>query len=63
MQKTNNMPSICLSLFIIILLSNIKISLSQYNKAWNNKYENNKCPRLYPKNFVNFAPVGKYLFH
>ncbi|XP_026321245.1 dyslexia-associated protein KIAA0319 [Hyposmocoma kahamanoa] len=47
-----------LHLFILVFLINIKISLSQYNKPWSDKYENNKCPKLYPKNFVNYAPVG-----
>lgn len=48
-----------LSLLLIILL-NIQVSHSQYNKAWSEKYESNKCPKLYPKNFVNYAPVGKF---
>lgn len=52
---------IWLSLFIVFSV-NVKTSLSQYNKAWSEKYgENNKCPKLFPKNFVNFAPVGKPL--
>lgn len=50
-----------LNLFILIFCINIKISLSQYSKPWSDKYENNKCPKLYPKNFVNYAPVGKYI--
>lgn len=56
------MSAICtfLHIFILIFLINIKISLSQYNKPWSDKYENNKCPKLYPKNFLNYAPVGKY---
>ncbi|XP_026756071.2 dyslexia-associated protein KIAA0319 [Galleria mellonella] len=45
--------------FIILLcVMNVTISLSQYNKPWSDKYENNKCPKLYPKNFVNYGPVG-----
>ncbi|XP_049875638.1 dyslexia-associated protein KIAA0319-like [Pectinophora gossypiella] len=47
-----------MNLFILVFLINIKITLSQFNKAWSDKYENNKCPKLYPKNFVNYAPVG-----
>ncbi|KAJ0174628.1 hypothetical protein K1T71_009736 [Dendrolimus kikuchii] len=47
-----------LSLFILMFSLYITISLSQYNKVWDEKYENNKCPRLYPKNFINYAPAG-----
>ncbi|KAG6443289.1 dyslexia-associated protein KIAA0319 [Manduca sexta] len=53
-----NITSLCISLFILVFLLNIRISLSQFNKAWSEKYENNKCPKLYPKNFVNYAPTG-----
>ncbi|XP_045451148.1 dyslexia-associated protein KIAA0319 [Melitaea cinxia] len=42
-------------LFVLILVVNIKLALSLYSKTWN---ENNKCPKLYPKNFDNHMPVG-----
>ncbi|XP_013199393.2 dyslexia-associated protein KIAA0319 [Amyelois transitella] len=54
---------VCRSYFVLLILiifTNIKLSFSQYNKPWNEKYENNKCPKLYPKNFDNYAPVGNY---
>lgn len=47
-----------LTLLLMFLLS-IKGSLTQFNKPWDEKYESNRCPKLYPKNFVNYAPVGK----
>lgn len=46
-------------LFVLFLVVNIKLALSLYSKTWN---ENNKCPKLYPKNFDNHMPVGKYLY-
>lgn len=49
----------CFSLFILLIVLNIERSFSQYNKPWGDKYENNKCPKLYPKNFMNYVPVGK----
>lgn len=48
------------SLFFLVFLMNIRASLSQYNKPWSDKYESNTCAKLYPKNFINYAPVGKY---
>ncbi|XP_063537296.1 dyslexia-associated protein KIAA0319 [Cydia strobilella] len=48
----------CISLCILVLFVNIRASLSQYSKPWSDKYESNKCPKLYPKNFINYAPVG-----
>ncbi|CAG9788737.1 unnamed protein product [Diatraea saccharalis] len=48
----------CISFIILLLAINVKTSLSQFNKPWNDKYESNKCPKLYPKNFVNYAPAG-----
>lgn len=52
----------------VILLSFIFIicverSLTQFNKPWHDKYESNRCPKLYPKNFVNYGPVGKFNFN
>ncbi|XP_045774500.1 dyslexia-associated protein KIAA0319 [Maniola jurtina] len=47
-----------LKLCALSLLVNIDETLSLYNKPWNEKYENNKCPKLYPKNFDNHMPVG-----
>ncbi|XP_028168662.1 dyslexia-associated protein KIAA0319 [Ostrinia furnacalis] len=54
----NMFSATCLSFFILLIALNIEITLSQYNKPWGDKYENNKCPKLYPKNFVNYIPVG-----
>ncbi|CAH0400900.1 unnamed protein product [Chilo suppressalis] len=46
-------------IFMVLLLAvNIKTSVTQFSKPWNDKYESNKCPKLYPKNFVNYAPAG-----
>ncbi|XP_050347693.1 dyslexia-associated protein KIAA0319 isoform X2 [Nymphalis io] len=47
-----------LRLTVLLLLVNIKLVLSLYSKTWNENYENNKCPKLYPKNFDNHMPVG-----
>ncbi|XP_047535300.1 dyslexia-associated protein KIAA0319 isoform X2 [Vanessa atalanta] len=47
-----------LRLLVFLLLVNIKLVLSLYSKTWNESYENNKCPKLYPKNFDNHMPVG-----
>lgn len=55
----NMFSATCLSFFILLIALNIDISLSQYNKQWSDKYENNKCPKLYPKNFINYVPVGE----
>lgn len=52
-----NKVNIAVSLFYFCLCVNK--ALSQFNKPWDDKYENNRCPKLYPKNFVNYAPVGK----
>ncbi|KAH9633261.1 hypothetical protein HF086_006863 [Spodoptera exigua] len=54
----NSISSICMTLFIVVVLSNVKVCLSQYSKPWRDMYENNKCPKLYPKNFLNYMPVG-----
>ncbi|CAG9564693.1 unnamed protein product [Danaus chrysippus] len=43
---------------LLTLLIHIKFSISLYNKQWSDKYESNKCPKLYPKNFDNHMPVG-----
>lgn len=51
-----------LKLCALSLLMTLDETLSLYNKPWNEKYENNKCPKLYPKNFDNHMPVGKCLF-
>ena len=56
----NSITNICLSLFSLVILLNVRMCLSQYNKPWSEKYENNKCPKLYPKNFLNYMPVGKF---
>ncbi|XP_053610675.1 dyslexia-associated protein KIAA0319 [Plodia interpunctella] len=48
------------TVIFFIFAVNIKNSFSLYNKPWNEKYENNKCPKLFPKNFDNYAPVGNY---
>ncbi|KAM3965719.1 dyslexia-associated protein KIAA0319 [Aphomia sociella] len=53
----NNYGWNCSGLIILLCVLNIRTSVSQYNKAWSEKYEN-KCPKLYPKDFVNYAPVG-----
>lgn len=47
--------------FVLIFFLCFRMCLSYYGKAksWNEKYERNICPRLYPKNFVNYTPVGK----
>ncbi|KAG7312210.1 hypothetical protein JYU34_001679 [Plutella xylostella] len=47
------------TVFLLILSINIKVCLGQFNKAWSDKYESNTCPKLHPKNFINFTPVGK----
>ncbi|XP_013179689.1 PREDICTED: dyslexia-associated protein KIAA0319-like protein [Papilio xuthus] len=44
-------------LLAIFIIANIRISSSQFNKHWNDKYEN-MCPKLYPKYFDNYAPAG-----
>ncbi|XP_047521552.1 dyslexia-associated protein KIAA0319-like protein isoform X4 [Pieris napi] len=45
--------------FVVILLVQLEICLSLYTKPWTEKYEsNNKCPKLYPKNFDNYMPAG-----
>ncbi|XP_041982095.1 dyslexia-associated protein KIAA0319 [Aricia agestis] len=44
-------------LFVVFLLK-ISVVKSLYSKPWNEKYENNKCPKLYPKNFDNYMPSG-----
>ncbi|CAH4029959.1 unnamed protein product [Pieris brassicae] len=45
--------------FVVILLVQLQICLSLYTKPWTEKYEsNNKCPKLYPKNFDNYMPAG-----
>ncbi|KAF9805268.1 hypothetical protein SFRURICE_014019 [Spodoptera frugiperda] len=54
----NSISSVCMSLFIVVVLFNVKVCLSQYSKPWRDIYENNKCPKLYPKNFLNYMPVG-----
>lgn len=54
-----NNNAVCLPLFILVFSFHVTIILAQYNKVWDEKYENNKCPRLYPKNFVNYAPAGE----
>lgn len=54
MYVTTNTVQI-LAIFIIV---NIRISFSQFNKPWNDKYEN-MCPKLYPKYFGNYSPAGK----
>lgn len=46
-------------IFIVLVMVNIRISLSQFNKPWNDKFEN-MCPKLYPKYFRNNAPAGEY---
>lgn len=43
---------------VLVLFIYITGSCAQFNKPWNDKYENNRCPKLYPKNFINYAPVG-----
>lgn len=50
-----------LKILLVVFVVNIKL-LQSYSKPWNEKYENNKCPKLYPKNFDNYMPSGKYLF-
>lgn len=57
----NSISSVCMSLFIVVVLFNVKVCLSQYSKPWRDIYENNKCPKLYPKNFLNYMPVGKFM--
>ncbi|XP_075980361.1 dyslexia-associated protein KIAA0319 isoform X2 [Anticarsia gemmatalis] len=54
----NSINTICLNLFILVFTLNIRLGLGLYNKPWTDKYENNKCPKLYPKNFLNYMPVG-----
>lgn len=51
-----------LRLFSLLLCIQIKLALSLYSKSWNENYEKNKCPKLYPKNFDNHMPVGTYVF-
>ncbi|XP_068617646.1 dyslexia-associated protein KIAA0319 [Battus philenor] len=46
-----------LQIFATFIIVNIRISLSQFNKPWNDKYEN-MCPKLYPKYFRNYSPAG-----
>lgn len=53
--------TICFTLFFLMFSMNVRVCVSQYNKPWTDKYENNKCPKLYPKNFLNYMPVGKLL--
>ncbi|KAL4708995.1 hypothetical protein ACJJTC_005856 [Scirpophaga incertulas] len=55
-MNTWNTSILCI--FILLNALNIKVSVSQFNKSWGDKYENNKCPKLYPKNFINFVPAG-----
>ncbi|XP_026726314.1 dyslexia-associated protein KIAA0319 [Trichoplusia ni] len=54
----NPTATICFTLFILMFSINVRVCVSQYNKPWTDKYENNKCPKLYPKNFLNYMPVG-----
>lgn len=51
-------PNICLRLFILVFTLNAYLCFGLYNKPWTENYENNKCPKLYPKNFLNYMPVG-----
>ncbi|XP_072944852.1 dyslexia-associated protein KIAA0319 [Epargyreus clarus] len=53
-----NFGSSVFCVFVSVLLINIRTSLSLYHKPWAEKYESNKCPKLYPKNFDNYMPVG-----
>ncbi|CAK1586989.1 unnamed protein product [Parnassius mnemosyne] len=46
-----------LQIFTILIIVNIRVTISQFNKPWTDKYEN-MCPKLYPKNFDNYAPAG-----
>ncbi|XP_050682200.1 dyslexia-associated protein KIAA0319-like protein isoform X2 [Leptidea sinapis] len=49
-----------LGVLVFIVLVNIKVTYSLYSKSWGEKYESNKCPKLYPKNFDNFMPAGNF---
>lgn len=54
------MNNISFSLLLFIALVNTKVIQSMYSKSWNEKYEN-KCPKLYAKNFQNYIPAGMLL--
>ncbi|CAG4952006.1 unnamed protein product [Colias eurytheme] len=43
---------------IAIIFVHTSFTLSLYSKPWGEKYESNSCPKLYPKNFDNFMPIG-----
>lgn len=58
MYKTHYANHFWFIFITFILAIQVKPSMSQFNRAWSTKYENNKCPKLYPKNFINYLPVG-----